>query len=223
MAGRNGTPQSSEALNELCRAYWFPLYSFARRQGHTPPEAEDLTQGFFALLLEKNSVATADQEKGTFRTFLLTLFKRYQANQWNREHRQKRGGYQNLVSIDRVLAESRLDLEPVHGESPEALFERQWAQAVLARVIARLQQEYAESGRTTLFENLEPCLVRGDSPNPYSMLASRLKLTEAAVKMAVRRLRARYREILRDEIANTVNSPGEVEAELRHLLAAFAR
>lgn len=222
-AGREGDTEAAEALGELCHAYWYPLYAFARRQGHIPAEAEDLTQGFFAWLLEKGSVNKADQEKGRFRTFLLTLFKRFQANEWNLQHAQKRGGYQPIESLDAAWAESRFSLEPSHGEQPDVLFERQWALILLDQVITRLQREYAASGRSVLYEHLESCLVRGTGALPYREIASRLNLTEAAVKMAVQRLRARYREILREEIGKTVASPDEVEEEIQHLFAVFQR
>jgi RNA polymerase sigma-70 factor (ECF subfamily) len=222
-AGHAEGVQAEEALSELCRVYWYPLYAFARRQGISPSEAEDLTQNFFARLLEKGFLAGADQEKGRFRTFLLTLFKRFRANEWNRQHTQKRGGFQTVVSIDAEWAESRFSAEPAHGEQPDVLFERQWALTLLDQVMAQLQREYVESGHATLFEHLEACLVRGEAALSYRETAARLNLTEAAVKMAVRRLRARYREILREEIQKTVSSPDEVEAEIQHLFAVFQR
>ncbi len=222
-AGHAEGTQAEEALGELCQTYWYPLYAFARRQGFGPAEAEDLTQHFFARLLEKGFVASADQEKGRFRTFLLTLFKRFLANEWNRQHAQKRGGFQTVVSIDTAWAESRFSAEPAHGEQPDVLFERQWALALLDQVMAQLQREYVESGRAALFEHLEVCLVRDETALSYRETAARLNLTDAAVKMAVRRLRARYREILREEIGKTVVSPGEVEAEIQHLFAVFQR
>jgi RNA polymerase sigma factor (sigma-70 family) len=222
-AGQDDASQAEPALSELCQTYWYPLYAYARRQGCTPPEAEDLTQGFFARLLEKNFVARAEQEKGRFRSFLLTLFQRFMANQWRREHRQKRGGYESVISIDANLAESRFGAEPAHPDPPDVLYDRQWAQTVLEQVMLRLQGEYVESGRARLFEHLEPCLARDGSAQPYADIAHRLNLTEAAVKMAVQRLRARYREILREEIGKTVASPEEADAEIRHLFAAFAR
>ena len=222
-AGHAEATQAEEALSELCGTYWYPLYAFARRQGCQPAEAEDLTQGFFSRLFEKGFIANADQEKGRFRNFLLTLFKRFLANEWNRQHRQKRGGYQMAIPIDVELAESRFGDEPAHDEQPDVLFERQWALTLLDQVMTRLQLEYVESGRATLFEHLEPCLVRDESARPYAEIARRLNLTEAAVKMGVQRLRARYREILREEIGKTVASPDEVEGELQHLFAVFRR
>lgn len=220
-AGQGEAREAAAALAELCQDYWCPLYAFVRRQGRTRAEAEDLTQGFFAQLLARNFVADADQGRGRFRNYLLTLFKRFLANEWNRQHAQKRGGFQPVVSIDADLAESRLDTEPARTDSPEALFERQWAMTLLERVTGRLRREYVESGRETLFEHLEGCLVRGESTRSYAEIAARLKLTEGAIKMAVQRLRARYRELLREEIGHTVASPDEVDEEIRHLFAAF--
>jgi RNA polymerase sigma-70 factor (ECF subfamily) len=197
------------------------LYAFARRTGHSPADAEDLTQGFFARLLEKDYLRSAAREKGRFRTFLLVAFKRFLANEWDREHAQKRGGFAPVVSIEQELAESRFAAEPAHQLQPDVLFDRQWATALIACVMARLQEEYLASGRAKLFEYLRGCLAREESALPYAEIAARLNLTEAAIKMAVQRLRARYREILRAEIAHTVSSPEEIEGEIRHLFSTF--
>jgi RNA polymerase sigma-70 factor (ECF subfamily) len=220
-AGDQDSRVAADALEELCRVYWFPLYAFARRRGCSPADAEDLTQAFFARLLERNFVARADPAKGRFRTFLLTLFKRFLANEWNREHAQKRGGFQPVVSIESNLAESRLDAEPAHTEQPDILFERHWAMTLLDQVMKRLEEEYKGSGRGQLFENLEGCLVRDAAALPYAEIAARLNLSEGAVKMAMQRLRARYQAILREEIRKTVASPEEVEPELRDLFDVF--
>jgi RNA polymerase sigma factor (sigma-70 family) len=221
---RAGGPDShaaSEALEQLCRVYWYPLYAFARRHGCSPSDAEDLTQSFFARLLEQNFIARADPEKGRFRTFLLTLFKRFLANEWHREHAQKRGGFRAVVSIDSALAESRFEAEPAHGEQPDALFERQWAMTLLDQVMDRLREEYVASGRGSLFEQLEACLIQDAAALPYADIAVRLNLTEAAIKMAMHRLRARYQAILREEIGKTVARPEDVELELQDLFNAF--
>lgn len=219
-AGHADSTNAHEALSELCRIYWYPLYSYVRRQGQKPHDAEDLTQAFFARLLEKNYVAGAQQAKGRFRTFLLTALKRFLANEWDRQHARKRGGFLALVSIDASSAESRLSAEPIHDVTPEVLFERQWARTLLDQVMSRLREEYAVTGRATLFEQLRPCLAKNGG-RPYAELATRLGVTEAAVKMAVQRLRARYRGILREEIGRTVSSPEEIEEEISHLFAAF--
>jgi RNA polymerase sigma factor (sigma-70 family) len=209
------------ALEELCQVYWFPLYAFARRRGCNPADAEDLTQSFFARLLEHNFVARADPAKGRFRTFLLTLFKRFLVNEWNREHAQKRGGLQPVVSIDSQVAESRFGAETARAEQPDILFERHWAMTLLDEVMKRLQEEYGRSGRGRLFEHLEGCLMHDPGALPYAEIAARLDLSEAAVKMAMQRLRARYQAVLREEIGKTVASQEEVEPELRDLFNAF--
>jgi RNA polymerase sigma-70 factor (ECF subfamily) len=220
-AREKDSPHSAAALETLCRTYWFPLYAFVRRQGRTPEDAQDLTQEFFARLLEKDYLKSVAQEKGKFRTVLLVTLKRFLANEWDREHTLKRGGFAPVVSIDQQIAESRLAAELSHNVQPDVLFDRQWAMTLLERTMALLQEEYVASGRARLFEYLQSCLVRGESALPYAEIAARLNLTEPAVKMAVQRLRARYREILRAEIAHTVSSPEEVEEELRLLFSAF--
>ena len=217
------SPRSSEALERLCRAYWYPLYAYARRAGHSPSDAEDLTQGFFARLLEKDYLRSAAPDKGRFRTFLLVAFKRYSADEWDRQHAQKRGGFAPILSIDQELAESRFASEPAHHLQPDVLFDRQWARTLLERILSRLQDEYVGTGRAKLFELLRSCLAGEESAWPYAELAVRLDLTEAAIKMAVHRLRARYREILLAEIAETVSSSEDVEEEIRHLFSAFER
>ncbi len=218
--GRDPT-RSTEALEALCRTYWYPLYAYARRMGHSPADAEDLTQGFFARLLEKGFLDTAAREKGRFRTFLLTALKRFMANEWDRRHAQKRGGFAVTVPIDQDLAETRFASEGAHNLAPDLLFDRHWAMTLLETTMARLQREYLESGRAKLFEYLRDCLARDESALAYAEIARRLSLTEPAVKMAVQRMRKRYREILRDQIAQTVSAPEEIEAEIRQLFSAF--
>lgn len=220
-AGRADSPPAEAALAELCQSYWYPLYAYLRRLGRSPEDAEDLTQEFFARLLAKNYLAEVDREKGRFRSFLLVALKRFLANEWDRVRAKKRGGGQATLSLDQALAESRYHLEPAHHVTPEVLFDRQWARTLLDQVLARLQQEHAETGRTELFERLRGCLSRESGDVPYAALGAPLRLTEAAVKMAVQRLRRRYRELLRQEIRRTVERPEEVEDELRHLFATF--
>jgi RNA polymerase sigma-70 factor (ECF subfamily) len=215
------SPQSSAALEALCRSYWYPLYAHVRRQGYAPHDAQDLTQEFFARLLQKHYLDAAAREKGRFRTFLLVALKRFLANEWDRRHAQKRGGFTAVVSIDQEMAESRFAAEPAHQLQPDVLFDRQWAVTLLDRTMSRLREEYIASGRAKLFELLRGCLARDESALPYAEIAVRLNLSEAAVKMAVQRLRARYREILRAEIADTVAAPEEIEEEIRHLFSAF--
>jgi len=213
--------RSATALETLCRTYWYPLYAYARRTGHSPADAEDLTQGFFARLLEKDHLNSVARDRGRFRTFLLTALKRFMANEWDRQHAAKRGGFAPTVVIDQNVAESRFASEPSHNVPPDVLFDRQWATRLLERTMVRLQEEYLGSGRAKLLEYLKGCLAREESALPYAEIAARLRLTEAAVKMAVHRLRGRYRELLRAEIAETVDTLEEVEEEIRHLFAAF--
>jgi len=217
------SPRSHEALESLCHTYWYPLYAFVRRQGRSPHDAQDLTQEFFARLLQKDGLKSAARDKGKFRTFLLVVLKRFLANEWDRQHAQKRGGFAPIMSIDQELAESRFAAEPAHQLQPDVLFDRQWAVTLIERVMARLQEEYLASGRATLFEYLRSCLARDESALPYAEIAARLNLTEAAVKKAIHRLRARYREILQAEIADTVSSPEEVDEEIRCLFSTFGR
>jgi RNA polymerase sigma-70 factor (ECF subfamily) len=220
-AGQTDADTISEALQQLYQVYWYPLYCFIRRQGRTPHEAEDLAQGFFARLLEKNFVADARQERGKFRSFLLTALKHFLANEWDRQHAQKRGGFQTTVQIDQAMAEARLDAELKTELPPEILFDRQWALLLLERTMTQLREEYIDTGRAKLFEHLSACLTRKESAGSYAEIAGELKLTEASVKQAAYRLRARYREILRGEIGQTVSTPAEIDEELRFLFACF--
>lgn len=220
-AQANEGGSSPQALETLCRTYWCPLYAYARRVGHSPADAEDLVQGFFARLLEKDYLKAAAKEKGRFRTFLLTAFKRYLANEWDRQHAGKRGGFSVRVPIDQEVAETRFSSDTLHTLAPDVLFDRQWAMALLEQTMANLQEEYTATGRARLFEALRNCLAPEAAALPYANLARELNLTEAAFKMAVYRIRSRYRQLLRDEIAATVSSAAEVEEEIRHLFSAF--
>ncbi len=219
--GRAETVQARAALETLCRAYWYPLYAHVRRRGYSPEDAQDLTQEFFARLLEKDYLQAAAREKGRFRTFLLVALKCFLANDWRRAHAQTRGGFATVVSIDHELAESRFAAEPGHQLQPDVQFDRQWAGTLLERTVSRLRQEYATTGRAVLFEHLQNCLAQEPSALPYAAVATRLDLTEAAVKVAMHRLRVRYREILREEIADTLATSGDVEEELRYLFSVF--
>lgn len=224
-AGRRSSPESREALETLCRAYWLPLYGFVRRQGFSAPEAQDLTQEFFVRLLEKNYLAAVGREKGKFRSFLLAAMKHFLANERDRARAQKRGGGKSLVSLESLdfeAAESRYRLEPAHEVTAERVFERRWALTLLDRVLDRLVAEYAAAGKARQFEQLKDCLTAPDSARPYAELAVKLAMTEGAVKVAVHRLRRRYRELLRGEIAQTVADPREVDDEIRDLFAALA-
>jgi RNA polymerase sigma factor (sigma-70 family) len=204
------------------RKPWYPLYAFVRGQGHSPPDAQDLTQEFFARLIGKQYLARIQREGGRFRSFLLTALKRFLANEWDRARAQKRGGRQTLLSIDADSAETRYRLEPAHELTPERIYERHWAQTLLEQVLARLREEYRAAGKGELLERIQASLSQPRGAVPYAQIANQLGMTEAAVKMAVQRLRAHYRERLRAEIAHTVTEPSEVEDEIRHLFATFS-
>jgi RNA polymerase sigma-70 factor (ECF subfamily) len=221
-AGRNDTPHARNALEKLCRSYWFPIYAFVRRQGHSPHDAQDLTQEFFARLLEKNYLAGADPAKGRFRSFLLASLKHFLANEWDKTKAQKRGGGQILIPIDVATAETSCGIEPTDNLTAEKIFERRWALTLLEQVLRRLRAEYVRDGRGNLFEQLKPTLTEVSRSVRYAEIAARLGTNEGAVKVAVHRLRQRYREVLRAEIADTVVGPGEVEDEIRNLFAALA-
>ncbi len=222
-AGHSGTPGAQAALEKLCRSYWYPLYAFVRRCGHSPEDAQDSTQAFFAQLLEHNWVADADQSKGRFRTFLLVAMKRFLAKEWHKARALKRGGQARVVPLELDTAETRYSLEPADTRTPEQLFERQWAATLLASVLRRLREEHEREGKKEYFEMLEHCLVGDREKQPYAALGAKLGMSEAAVKMAVCRLRERYRECLKEEIGHTVATASEVEAELHHLFRVLAR
>jgi RNA polymerase sigma-70 factor (ECF subfamily) len=188
-----------------------------RRRGHKYQEAQDLTQEFFAGLLERKPLASADQSKGSFRSFLLTMVKRFLINEWNRSQAQKRGGGRHIIAMDALDAEARYAIEPTDNLTPERLFDRRWAMAVLDQVLARLELEHATRGKAEVFDALRGCLADGPGAG-YAHVAQKLGMSEGAVKVAAHRLRRRYRQLLREEIAQTVDSPQEVEAEIRHLM-----
>ncbi len=219
-AGHTGTPRAQEALDRLCRAYWYPLYAYVRRRGCNPADAEDLTQEFFARLLARNSLALLTREGGRFRSFLLKSLNRFLTDQWRRSRAQKRGAGQ-VFSLDASNAESRYCLEPADERTPETLFARAWALALLGLVYRRLRDEYAQAGKAALFEELKFCLTGQRSAIAYEPLAARLNLPENTLKTLVRRLRQRYRELLREEVAQTVATSSEVEDELRSLFRAL--
>jgi RNA polymerase sigma factor (sigma-70 family) len=222
MAANDPSPQSAEALEKLCGAYWYPLYAFVRRQGHSPEDASDLTQEFFTHLLESNALAHADREKGRFRSFLLASLKNLLANEWKRGQRQKRGGGVITFSLDAVEAEERYQLEPMDGATPETIYERRWAEVLLERVLARLRGECDASGRMQRFDTLKVFLLDDKGTLSLADAAQQLGLSVVAVKGVVHRLRQRYREIFREEVSNTVREPQEVDEEIRHLLHALA-
>jgi RNA polymerase sigma factor (sigma-70 family) len=215
-------PQVRDALEHLCKTYWLPLYAYVRRRGRSPEDAQDLTQEFFARLLKGNWVERADRQRGKFRSFLLTAMNRFLADEWDKSRAQKRGGGAQAVPIQLDTAETRYGLDPADSTTPEQIYERRWALAVLEEVLRRLRGEYEEEGRAEHFAALNPCLIGERDALPYGELAAKLGVSEGTVKSAVHRLRQRYRQLLREEIANTVTEPGEVDEELRHLFAILA-
>ena len=221
-AGRSDTTRARDALAKLCQTYWYPLYAYVRRRGHSPEDAQDLTQEFFARLLEKNWVGDADQTKGRFRSFLLSALNHFLSDEWDKARAQKRGGGVPPVPLQFDTAETRYGVEPADNVTPERSFELRWALTLLEEVLNRLRGEYEQEGKAALFTALNPCLVGERTSQPYAELAKKLGTTEGAVKAAVHRLRQRYRALLRDEIAQTVAGPDEVDEELRHLFAVLA-
>jgi RNA polymerase sigma-70 factor (ECF subfamily) len=222
-AGGSSSAESQQALSRLCRTYWYPLYAFVRRQGHPPEDAEDLTQGFFANLLEKKALRLLEPKKGKFRSFLLASLKNFLANDWDRKHAAKRGGRHSIISWDDDSVEDRYRREPSHDATPDKLFEQTWALTVLDAVLQQLRKQYEESGKAALFEALQDQLIGAEDAHAYAQLAERLQMNEGAVRMTVLRMRRHFGYLLRAEIAHTVGSASEIEDELRHLVAALAR
>lgn len=220
-AGQDSSPQAAEALEKLCRAYWYPLYAYVRRQGHPPEPAQDLTQEFFARLLAKDYLAAVEPAKGKFRWFLLSAVKRFLLNERERNLADKRGGGRTHVPFDGQRAEERYRLEAADQLSPDRLFDRAWAVNLIETARQRLAEECALEGKRALFEQLEVLLAGDKGHATHAQIASRLGMTEGAVKVAVHRLRRRYRELLREEVAQTVGHGKELEDELRELLAVF--
>ncbi len=221
-ASGHGSQQADMALEELCRTYWYPLYVYVRRQTPTREDAEDLTQAFFVRFLEKNYLAGLNSERGRFRAFLLAALKHFLANEWDRANSQKRGGGIPTVPLDWQNADTRYQIDPPDNLSPDKLYDRAWAVTVLERVLTRLRGESTAEGKAELFAQLKPFLMIGKSAIPYMQVAETLKLTEGAVRVAVHRLRGRYRELLRDEVRQTISDPAQVEEEMRALFCAFS-
>lgn len=221
-AGEQGSPESRAALEALCRAYWYPLYAYVRRRGHGAHDAQDLTQGFFLHLLGHGYLAHADPRKGRFRTFLLVALNRFLTNAWHHQRAQKRGGESAAVPWDEAEAERRYAAESPGHANPEQLFEQRWALATVERALQRIDAEFRAADRAELFAALKPVLAGEAAAEPYARLAPRFGLTEAALKMTVVRLRRRFGELLREEIASTLTEPGELDDELRHLLAVLS-
>lgn len=216
-ATQGESPAAAAALEELCRGYWYPLYAFVRRQGHGPEDAEDLLQGFFARFLEKDYLRQVDRSKGRFRSFLLAALKHFLANEWDKANARKRGGQVQFVPLDVNDAANRYGEEPASESTPETLYEQRWACVLLERVMQRLEQDALAGGKAGLFEVVKPFLTGERRSGTYAELAVKLGTSEAALKMKVQRLRQRYQRLLREEIAQTVAGPEEVEDEIRHL------
>ncbi len=221
-AGRSDTTSASTALATLCATYWYPLYAYVRRRGYGPEDAQDLTQEFFARLLEQKWLGQADRERGRFRTFLLTAMSHFLANEWDKANARKRGGAVQIVPLQLDSAETRYGQEPADAFTPEQAYERRWAVTLLEHVLAQLQKEYVKEGKAELFEALKPSLLGEGDHQPYAELAVKVRVSEGALKVAVHRLRKRYRQFLRAEIADTVASSSEVEEEMHHLFKALA-
>ena len=221
-AGRRSSPKATEALATLCAIYWFPLYAYVRRQGYSADDAQDLTQGFFVHLLEKQTFKVADRERGRFRSFLLASMKNFLANEWRRDTAQKRGGEQSVISLDFDDGEKRYRLEPSHDETPDRIFDRQWALTLLEQPLTKLRAEFDATGKTELFDRLKTFLGEKETTVSYRELGRQLKMSEGAVKVAIHRMRRRYRALLREEIQHTIGAAEDVDEELRQLFDTLA-
>jgi RNA polymerase sigma factor (sigma-70 family) len=222
-AGQHELPQAIEALEKLCRTYWYPLYVYVRRRGYSVEDAQDLTQQFFAHVLRKRSFGLAIPARGKFRTFLLHSLQNFLANEWKRAHRLKRGGDTTCLSLDADDAEHRYANEPAATMTPERAYEKRWAMTLLEQVLVNLQQEYARAGNGRVFEELADLLWGKEASVSYGQIGERLGMTEGAVRGAMHRLRDRYRERLRAEVAHTVADFREVDDELRYLVAVVGQ
>ena len=222
LAGQENSPQAASALEKLCRDYWYPLYAYARRQGQSAADAQDSTQQFFAVFLEKKYFGLANRDRGRFRSFLLGSFKHFLTNEFHRASAVKRGGKCAFLSWDETEAETHYANEPARELTPDKLFDRAWALTLLQKVMENLRDEYVNSQKKQIFEALEFSLTGHKSELTYQEIGGPLGMGESAVKMAVSRLKQRYGEMLRKEIAHTVAAPGEVDQELRHLFSAVS-
>lgn len=221
LAASGSSPAAEEALEKLCRTYWWPLYGFVRRQGYGPEEAQDLTQGFFALLLERRDLDVVRREKGRLRSYLLVSLKNFLAKARRRELALKRGEGRALVPLDEMVARERADLEPADNLTADRIYERRWALTLLEQVFTRLESEYRSAGNAKLFDSLKEFLSDEPGRRSQAEVAAELGTTENAVKQAFHRLRQRYRQLLHNEIAQTVAVPGDVEGELRHFISVL--
>ncbi len=221
LTAQGASPAAQDALEKLCRGYWSPLYAFVRREGYSPEEAEDLTQDFFARFLERRDFDAVRREKGRLRSYLLVALKHFLANERQRARAVKRGAGEQPISLDEILLKQRFDLEPVETLTAEEIYERRWATAVLDQVLARLEEDYRRSGKGPLFDHLRVLLADEPGHASQAEMAQGLGMTENALKQAFHRLRLRYREYLREQIAHTVATEDDLEDELRHLIAVL--
>jgi RNA polymerase sigma factor (sigma-70 family) len=221
LEAQSESPAAQEALEKLCRTYWWPIYGFVRRHGYSPEEAQDLTQGFFALLLERRDLDAVRREKGRLRSYLLASLKNFLAKAHRRAMTVKRGEGRALVPLDELLARERADLEPADTLTADRIFERRWALTLLEQVLTRLESEYRSAGNAKLFDCLREFLSDEPGRRSQAEVAAELGMTENAVKQAFHRIRQRYRQLLHDEIAQTVAVPGDVEDELRHFISVL--
>mgnify|MGYP001185071297 CR=1 FL=1 len=219
-AGSRESPEASAALEKLCCTYWYPLYAYVRREGHTPADAQDLTQGFFADLLARNALAHVGREKGKFRSFLLAALRHFLSDQRDQARAVKRGGGKEMLSLDAEKAEGRYGLEPIERLDAEKIYERRWAMTLLGQAWTRLREESVAHGKLQQFERLAE-FVAGEAEVTCVSAASELGLTESAMRSVVHRLRERYRALIREEIACTVSAPGEIDEELRYLITVM--
>jgi RNA polymerase sigma-70 factor (ECF subfamily) len=221
-AGQQHTPQADRALEELCRTYWFPLYAYVRRRGYTKADAEDSVQAFFARFLAKNYLAGLSAERGRFRAFLLASLKNFLSNEWKKSQRLKRGGGDTVLSLDWETADTKFQVADANEPSPDKAFDREWAVALLARVLETLAGEWAAVGKRAQFDQLRVFITAPKGTVGYATAAESLGMDEGAVRVAAHRLRKRYRELLRDEIAHTLADPAMVDEEMRALFGAFS-
>jgi len=221
LTAQGQSPAADQALEKLCRTYWWPLYGFVRRNGHNPEEAQDLTQGFFALLLERRDLDVVRREKGRLRSYILVSLKNFIAKAKRRELTLKRGEGRPLVPLDELIAREHADLEPADNLTADKIYERRWALTLLEQVLTRLESEYRSAGNEKLFDCLKEFISDEPGRRSQAEVAAELGITENALKQAFHRLRQRYRQLLRDEIAQTVAVPGDVEDELRHFISVL--
>jgi RNA polymerase sigma factor (sigma-70 family) len=221
LAAQGKSTEAKAALEKLCRTYWWPLYGFVRREGYKPEEAQDLTQAFFARLLERRDLETVRQKRGRLRSYLLSSLKNFLSKARHREMTVKRGEGRPLVSLEDLLARERADQEPSHNLSADRIYERRWALTLLEQVLVRLRAEYEAAGKLPLFDRLKELLARESGQPSQAKIAAEMQMTENAVKQAFHRMRHRYRQLLHEEIAHTVAVPDDVEDELRHFIAVL--